>query len=59
MSTEAALRRTVCERPQDHVPRLVFADWLDEAGLPADVARAEFIRVQCELAKEVSDGPGS
>jgi len=31
--------------PSD-VPRLVYADWLEEQGDP----RAEFIRVQCELA---------
>jgi uncharacterized protein (TIGR02996 family) len=34
--------------PADDLPRLVFADWLDEHG---DPDRAEFIRVQCELAK--------
>ena len=33
--------------PDDDSPRLVFADWLDEHG---ESARAEFIRVQCELA---------
>jgi uncharacterized protein (TIGR02996 family) len=33
--------------PDDDLPRLVYADWLDENG---DPARAEFIRVQCELA---------
>src|SRR5262249_44868579 len=33
-------------------PRLVYADWLEEHG---DAARAEFIRVQCELAR-LDDG---
>jgi uncharacterized protein (TIGR02996 family) len=31
----------------DNTPRLVFADWLQENG---DEDRAEFIRIQCELA---------
>jgi len=42
---EAALLRAVLGRPDDDVPRLVLADWLDEHGQPE---RAEFVRVQCE-----------
>jgi uncharacterized protein (TIGR02996 family) len=34
--------------PDDDTPRLVLADWLDEHG---DSARAEFSRVQCDLAR--------
>ena len=34
--------------PDDDGPRLVYADWLEEQGDP----RGEFIRLQCELAKE-------
>jgi uncharacterized protein (TIGR02996 family) len=34
--------------PADDLRRLVLADWLDEHG---EGERAEFIRVQCELAK--------
>src|SRR5262245_17812978 len=34
--------------PADDAPRLVYADWLDDHGQPE---RAEFIRVQCELAR--------
>jgi uncharacterized protein (TIGR02996 family) len=37
----------VLEHPQDDGPRLLYADWLDE-HCPA---RAEFIRVQCRLAR--------
>ncbi len=33
--------------------RLVYADWLEEQGDP----RAEFIRVQCELAQLTDDAP--
>jgi uncharacterized protein (TIGR02996 family) len=40
------------EAPQDDAPRLVYADWLDDHG---EAARAEFIRVQCALAKLGSD----
>jgi uncharacterized protein (TIGR02996 family) len=36
--------------PQDDVPRLVLADWLDDQGGPANQARAELIRTQCRLA---------
>ncbi|MCA9069901.1 MAG: TIGR02996 domain-containing protein, partial [Planctomycetaceae bacterium] len=34
------------EHPGDDMPRLIYADWLDEQGDP----RGEFIRIQCELA---------
>lgn len=54
-ATEKALLRAVCAEPGDDTPRLVFADWLDEHDQPE---RAEFIRVQCELAKLVAAGEG-
>ena len=44
---ELALLRGVEAAPDDDLPRLVYADWLDEHGRHA---RGEFIRVQCELA---------
>jgi uncharacterized protein (TIGR02996 family) len=37
----------VLSQPADDAPRLVYADWLDEHGVPI---RANFIRVQCALA---------
>ncbi len=40
------------ESPDDDVARLIYADWLDDHG---DAARAEFIRVQCELARGPSN----
>jgi uncharacterized protein (TIGR02996 family) len=52
MSDRVPFLRAICESPLDDAPRLVFADWLDERGDAADAARAEFIRVQCELARE-------
>ncbi len=51
MTTEQALLAAIWESPHDDLPRLVYADWLDETGDPAKAARAEFIRVQCELAR--------
>lgn len=46
--TLARLLRGVLENPASDRHRLVYADALDEAG---QGERAEFIRVQCELAK--------
>lgn len=42
-----AILADVLERPDDDTPRLVLADYLEENG---EAERAEFIRVQCELA---------
>ncbi len=41
----------ICESPADDLPRLVYADWLEEHG---EADRAEFIRVQCALANSDS-----
>jgi uncharacterized protein (TIGR02996 family) len=43
---EPAFLRSIAEE-NGRVGRLVFADWLEEHG---DQPRAEFVRVQCELA---------
>jgi uncharacterized protein (TIGR02996 family) len=43
----AAFIRAVIAAPADDLPRLVYADFLDERGDP----RGEFVRVQVELAK--------
>ena len=48
---EAALLAAVFAVPDDDTPRLVYADWLDEHGTDADAARAEFIRLQCDRAR--------
>jgi uncharacterized protein (TIGR02996 family) len=52
---ELALLAAVLASPGDDTPRLVYADWLDEHGNPE---RAEFIRMQCELAKRVRETGG-
>jgi uncharacterized protein (TIGR02996 family) len=52
MTDGYALLRAIEADPDDDTPRLVYADWLDEhAESDADRARAELIRVQCELAR--------
>jgi uncharacterized protein (TIGR02996 family) len=49
---QRALWAAIRANPDDDTPRLVYADWLQEHG---DEARAEFIRVQCALAKLGTD----
>jgi uncharacterized protein (TIGR02996 family) len=48
---EATFWQAIQETPEDDAPRLIYADWLDDQGDPALSARAEFIRVQCELTR--------
>jgi uncharacterized protein (TIGR02996 family) len=48
MSHEEAFLQAIAESPGDDTHRLVFADWLEDHGRPE---RAEFIRLQCELAR--------
>ena len=45
---QRALWHAIRTNPDDDTPRLVYADWLDEHNEPA---RAEFIRVQCEIER--------
>ena len=47
--THAAFLQSIIAAPDDDAPRLVYADWLEEHG--GEPERAEFIRVQCELAR--------
>jgi uncharacterized protein (TIGR02996 family) len=49
MGEREALLRAVCENPDDDLPRLVFADWLEEQG---ELERAEFIRGEVELDRQ-------
>jgi uncharacterized protein (TIGR02996 family) len=48
----AAFLAAIRDNPEDDLPRLIYADWLEEHGEPA---RAGFIRVQCELARMAAD----
>ena len=51
MTDDDALLRSVLAHPEDDLPRLVYADYLEETGDAVQIKRAEFIRVQCELAR--------
>ena len=48
MTTDAGFMEAIIADPADDTPRLIYADWLDEHG---QEERAEFIRVQCEIAR--------
>ena len=54
MTDREALLAAICANPDDDTPRLAFADWLEENGEPE---RAEFVRLQCELASGLPPGP--
>lgn len=47
----AALLRAILDAPGEDVPRLIFADWLEEYGDGADREQGEFIRVQVALSR--------
>jgi len=53
MNDRDALLGAILADPED-TPRLALADWLEETG---DPARAEFIRVQCSLARMTDEDP--
>jgi uncharacterized protein (TIGR02996 family) len=48
--------QAIIANPDDDTPRLIYADWLDDHG---DSARAEFIRMQIELAHLPETDPRS
>lgn len=48
MSDHASFMRAIVASPEDDLPRLIYADWLDEHG---EDKRAEFIRVQCRISE--------
>jgi type IV pilus assembly protein PilB len=54
MTTDDAFLQEIVEHPDEDRPRLVYADWLEEHG---DPDRADFIRVQCLLAKLPEEDP--
>ncbi len=45
---EAGFLQDIFAHPEDDTPRLIYADWLDDNHQPI---RAEFIRLQCRLAR--------
>ncbi|QJW93430.1 TIGR02996 domain-containing protein [Frigoriglobus tundricola] len=55
-SDRDALFAAIRDNPEEDTPRLMFADWLDEHG---EHERAEFVRLQCELAQLADDASDS
>jgi uncharacterized protein (TIGR02996 family) len=53
MSTEQALLNAIRAEPHDDVPRLVYADWLEERGDD----KHRFVRGHVELRRVVPDDP--
>jgi uncharacterized protein (TIGR02996 family) len=51
---ERAFFDRIRDEPDDDGPRLIYADWLDENG---QAERAEFIRLECALARLPEDDP--
>ena len=45
----------IAANPDDESARLIYADWLEDRG----DARAEFVRVQCELARQEHPDDGA
>ncbi|MBX9623847.1 MAG: TIGR02996 domain-containing protein [Gemmataceae bacterium] len=54
MDDGEALIRAIRANRDDDLPRLVYADWLEEQG---DHARAEFVRLQCWLSGHPESDP--
>ncbi len=52
-----AFEADIIAHPDDDTPRLVLADWLEDQNDPSTSARAEFLRVQLELARLADDDP--
>src|SRR5262249_23643192 len=44
----------IVAHPLDDTPRLIYADWLEDNG---QGEQADFIRIQCELAREGEEHP--
>ncbi|MEZ6141087.1 MAG: TIGR02996 domain-containing protein [Zavarzinella sp.] len=53
MNLHERFLEAICAEPDDDLPRLVYADWLDAQNNP----RGEFIRLQCLLHRLPTDHP--
>ena len=54
MTQGGILLRAVLGEPDDDLPRLAYADWLEESG--TDPERAEFIQIQIERNRRATTG---
>jgi uncharacterized protein (TIGR02996 family) len=52
-----ALLMEAAENPEEDLPRLLYADYQEEQGLPHTVGQAEFIRLQVERARADAEEP--
>ncbi len=50
-----AFMRRILSNPTDALPRLVFADWLEESGTSSNLAWARYLRLADELANAPPD----
>lgn len=51
MPDEGSFLQAILANPTDDLPRLVYADWLDEQQTEEASRKAEFIRIQATLGK--------
>jgi uncharacterized protein (TIGR02996 family) len=57
MSDQAALLQAILDNPEDDLPRLALADWLEENGGTEQLARADLIRTEIELERLLASSP--
>jgi uncharacterized protein (TIGR02996 family) len=50
MGEEAAFLSAIRQTPAEETTRLVYADWLDEQGDPESKTKADFIRLEVQMA---------
>jgi len=50
-----AFLKAILVNPADPLPRLVFADWLEETGVRPNIAWAKYLRLAEEVATSVDD----
>src|SRR3954453_10844608 len=55
MIAAAGFLHSIGEHPDEEGHRLVLADWLVDQGEPVAAARAELVRLQCQLGRWVPD----
>jgi uncharacterized protein (TIGR02996 family) len=51
MPDEGSFLQAILTNPTDDLPRLVYADWLDEQQTDEASRKAEFIRLECQLSR--------
>ncbi|MBY0457150.1 MAG: TIGR02996 domain-containing protein, partial [Gemmataceae bacterium] len=51
MTDQEALLAAIFAHPEEDTPRLAYADWLDEQGGDSNAARAAYIRMEIETAR--------